>query len=198
MFGFTVQVTDAASATASRQLAISITGGGPSITTASLSDGHVAAAYTQTLSATGGVPPYAWSISGGALPSGLSLSGAGVISGTPANGGTSTFTVQVTDSASASATMQLSITITGISITTSSMSTGKVGVMYTQTLSASGGTPPYSWGLASGSLPGGLTLGAGGTVSGTPGSSGTFGFTAQVTDAASATATSGLSITVVP
>src|SRR5208283_5146493 len=54
------------------------------ITTASLPGGQLNLAYSQTLAATGGLAPYAWSISTGALPAGLTLNAAtGAISGTP-------------------------------------------------------------------------------------------------------------------
>ena len=64
-----------------------------------------------TLAATGGVPPYAWTVTSGSLPSGLTLSAAGLISGTPASAGTASFTVQVADAASSTAAQDLSITI---------------------------------------------------------------------------------------
>jgi len=83
------------------------------ITTTSLDDGTVGVLYEQTLVATGGTTPYAWSIIGGlsAGLSWLSLSDSGVMSGTPTASGTFSFTVQVTDSASATATKAFSITI---------------------------------------------------------------------------------------
>jgi len=85
------------------------------VTTQSLPSGTLGSAYSQTLSASGGVTPYTWSITAGALPAGLSLApSTGVISGTPTGtAGTSTFTVKVTDSESPAqtATAQLSITI---------------------------------------------------------------------------------------
>ena len=45
-----------------------------------------------------------------------------------------------------------------LSITTASLAGGTVGVAYSATLTASGGTAPYTWSIASGSLPDGLTL----------------------------------------
>ncbi|MHC4714188.1 MAG: putative Ig domain-containing protein [Planctomycetota bacterium] len=58
------------------------------MTTASLADGQIGVAYSQTLGATGGVTPYSWSIVSGSLPAGLSLnSSTGEISGTPTTGG---------------------------------------------------------------------------------------------------------------
>ena len=83
----------------------------PSITTSSLSDGKMGAAYSQTLTATG-TTPIKWSISGGALPDGLTLDETtGKISGTPTAAGTASFTVKVANSAG-SGTKELSITIT--------------------------------------------------------------------------------------
>ena len=67
--------------------------------------------YSQTLAASGGTPPYTWSLVSGALPAGLSLSSSGVITGTPTGAGTSNFTVKVTDSTSASATQAFTLTV---------------------------------------------------------------------------------------
>ena len=79
---FTVAVTDTASVTVTAPLSLTIAV--PlTITTSSLPNGTQLAAYSATLAATGGTPPYTWSISSGTLPSGLSLaSSIGAISGT--------------------------------------------------------------------------------------------------------------------
>lgn len=82
------------------------------VATTSLSGGVTTVAYSQSLAAAGGVPPYTWALNSGVLPAGLSLSSAGVISGTPTATGTSSFTVKVTDSASHTATATLSIAVT--------------------------------------------------------------------------------------
>lgn len=68
------------------------------MTTTSLSPGAVKTAYSETLAATGGDPPYKWSIASGALPKGLRLNrSTGVIAGTPKTSGTFIFTVKVVD-----------------------------------------------------------------------------------------------------
>jgi hypothetical protein len=171
----------------------------PSVTTSSLPSGSQNAAYTATLTATGGTTPYTWSIISGTLPAGLSLTAnSGVISGTPTGAGTSSFTVQVTDANSLTGTQALTITVNAApTITTSSLPAGTQNAAYSATLTASGGTAPYTWSLTSGSLPAGLTLASStGVISGTPTSAGTSSFTVQVADANSLTATRALTITV--
>jgi hypothetical protein len=82
------------------------------VSTTSLADGVVGAAYSQTLKAVNGIAPYSWSIASGTLPAGLTLSSAGVISGTPtAAGNPVSVTFKVTDSVGATATKVLSITV---------------------------------------------------------------------------------------
>jgi hypothetical protein len=73
------------------------------ITTFSLAPLTKNVPYSQQLSATGGAPPYTWSITGGALPPGLNLSSTGLISGTPTTSGSFSFTVTVRDRNNATA-----------------------------------------------------------------------------------------------
>ncbi len=94
---FTVQVTDDLSATAQKELSITVASF--RITTESLPTGYKDTAYSVVLAADGGVEPYSWSLSAGSLPAGLSLNGAtGEISGTPTAIESQTFTVRVDDS----------------------------------------------------------------------------------------------------
>ena len=65
--------------------------------------------------------------------------------------------------------------------TTSPLPTGTVGVAYSQTLAAGGGTEPYTWAISAGSLPAGLSLSSGGVLSGTPTAATTASFTVQAT-----------------
>ena len=72
---------------------------GMTLATTALPAGTADTAYTATLSATGGTPPYTWSVTAGSLPRGLRLNKAtGVISGKPVRAGTATFSITVTDS----------------------------------------------------------------------------------------------------
>lgn len=85
---------------------------GPAISTSpQLPAGTLGIAYSQMLAATGGAPPYTWSLAAGTLPAGLALTPDGTISGTPSTAGTYQFTVQVTDSTSASATLAVTLLI---------------------------------------------------------------------------------------
>ncbi len=89
------------------------------------------------------------------MPAGLTLSSGGQISGTPTAAGTSNFRVRVQNlvlSGEKNFTIQIS---PPVAINTASpMLSGMVGTAYSQSFSGSGGDPPYSWSLASGSLPG--------------------------------------------
>ena len=81
-------------------------------------------------------------------------------------------------------------------ITTTSMPSGTVGRSYSFALNAQGGVSPYSWSIASGSLPAGLQLNVTGLVAGSPGvaSSQTIGFSVQDSAQHSASAKLTLSI----
>jgi len=85
---------------------------------------------------------------------------------------------------------------TPLSISTTTLPDGVVDEAYNASLTAAGGTPPYSWSVSDGTLPPGLTLNPDGTVTGTPTTSGTYTFTAKVTDAASRTAEESFSIAI--
>jgi PKD repeat protein len=177
-----------------------------SITTASLPTGTVGAAYAATLAASGGTGAYSWSVTSGSLPSGLTLNSAtGAITGTPTAATTSSFTARVTDSASPAATSSKAVSITvaapttppPLALTTGSLPNGTAGAAYSATLAATGGTGAYSWSVASGSLPSGLTLNpTTGTISGAPTAVATSNFTARVTDSASPTATSSKALSI--
>jgi len=189
IFNFSVQVTDANYSTATKDLSISIIVYEPlAIATSSLPDGRVEVYYRQMLSAMGGLEPYTWSIISGSLPDGLSFySPVGEIYGTPTAAGTFNFTVQVTDAASGTSSKELSITIYDpLRITTPSLSDGVIGNAYSQTLTATGGSPPYTWSWSAwfSSLPPGLALNSStGEIYGTPTEVGYYGIAVQVTDA---------------
>ncbi len=196
-YTITVTVTDSEKNTASRQLTLVVDPPRLVFTTTSpLPAGRVGDAYSTQLTAAGGVPPYRWTATG--VPAGLSLSAAGVLSGTPTVAGSFTLNVTVTDSAQGSVSQNFALTIATppVAITTASLASGTVGAAYAATLAATGGQAPYSWSLAAGALPAGVTLSAGGELRGTPTAPGTFNFTARVTDSRGEQATRALSVTI--
>jgi len=177
-------------------------------TTTSLTSGTMGKAYSAALTATGGTSPYKWSVASGTLPAGLTLSTTGTISGTPKASGTSSFSVAVKDSETtpqnATATLKLTISATApvpaaLKLTTATLANGTVGSSYSATLQASGGTSPYKWSVASGSLPAGLTLSTTGTISGTPtiAEASSFSVTAKDSESSPQAATSTLALTVI-
>ncbi len=154
----------------------------------SLSNGTVASAYSQTLTATGGTAPYSFTRDSGTLPAGLTLNTNGTLSGTPTAGGTFNFTVRATDAASQSATQAYTLTIAAPTVTaTNTVPAGRRGFAYSQTLAGSGGTGPYSFALDSGALPAGITLSSTGVLSGTPTVVGSFPIGVRVTDSSTGT-----------
>src|SRR5215469_8088982 len=198
-FTFGVTVTDAASKSQTKSVMYSIVVAPVQSAPATLKiiagpmpSGQVGSTYAVSMSANGGTPGYTWSIASGSLPAGLSLSSAGVISGSPTASGTSTFTIAVTDSGSPVQTQSASMTITvngaspsKLTVTSTNLGSAQTGNSYSASLNASGGTPGYTWSIASGSLPAGLSLSSGGVISGTPTANGTATFTVSVKDSAS-------------
>lgn len=197
-FNFTVTATDANGATGERQFTIAIASPGINITPDALPDGKIPNDYSPvTLAANGGAAPYTFQISAGALPAGLSLSNA-EISGKPTAAGSFTFTVRATDANGFSGDRQYTIAVAapGITIGPDAIPGALASNPYASvTLSADGGTAPYTYQLTAGALPAGLTL-AGAEISGTPKVAGTFNFTITATDAGSFTGQHQYSLTV--
>jgi hypothetical protein len=176
-------------------LALSISISKPlTISTSVLPKGIIGTAYSAKLDTDGGTAPFTWFITEGfPLPTGLSLdSTTGIISGTPIIASTFSFDVQVNDSSNPPRLSHRPLAITvdsplvspNLTITTSSLPGVDVGAPYSATLAASGGTLPYTWTVAGGLLPAGLTLkDTTGIISGTPTTPGTADILIHLVDA---------------
>jgi len=159
--------------------------------------GEVGVAYAAVaLSATGGVAPYAWTVSSGALPPGLTLGPSGSVSGGPTGAGSFSFTIQVADAGTSAASLP---GVIGIAAPLSASPIPgcaqycrvELGCMTVcggfGTLS--GGVGPYSYTVTQGPLPAGTSL-SGLSLTGTFGGlSGYLKFTVQVADAMGGSAT---------
>lgn len=156
---------------------------------ATLPNGSVGTPYNQTVSASGGTAPYAFSLSSGSLPPPLILNGAtGAITGTPTTAGTFTFSITATDANGCLGSREYTITIASagcpaIILNPATLPPATVQSPYSQSVTASGGTAPYVYALASGTLPPGLSLNpASGLISGSPLGPGFSNFTVRATD----------------
>jgi hypothetical protein len=105
--------------------------------------------YSAFLVATGGKPPYTWTLkAGSSLPAGLALATDGQIEGRPAAAGETPFTVELVDTAGGKASKDLRlrvVTPSSMHIANTSLETGYLNKDYLQPLLAVGGKPPYTW-----------------------------------------------------
>ncbi|MFZ4857456.1 MAG: putative Ig domain-containing protein [Desulfuromonadaceae bacterium] len=182
---FVITATDAVARTNSKSFTVTIYAV-LNITTASAAHGVVGYAYNQSLAAAGGLTPFTWSVSVGSLPAGLALNASsGLISGTPTTVSRPQFTIRVQDAFGQVATKQFTVDIaaTPLVLSPTVMPRGMLGVAYSIMLNASGGSASYTFSKPAGTLPTGLSLNATtGIISGTPTATGTFTFTAMVSD----------------
>ena len=168
---FTVTATDSTGgspATVSSNYSLTTTAPTISVNPLSLPNATAGAAYSQTFAASGGNGTYTYAVTAGSLPTGLTLAG-GAVSGTPTAAGTFNFTVTATDGNTFTGSRAYTLTVSGpgIALTPATLPGPAVGIAYSQTITASGGNGPYTF-SATGILPTGLTLSAGGVLSGTP------------------------------
>lgn len=161
--------------------------------------------YSSALVPSAGTPPYGpFAITAGFLPPGLSLNtSTGFISGTPTTAGTWSYTAQVTDSIGGTATANCSIRVVSTPppppplLLSCAASSATNSLAYSGSLIASGGTPGYTFSIAVGPLPTGLSLNsATGVISGTPTVNGVYPYTAKVVDSLGVTTLTSCSITV--
>jgi hypothetical protein len=189
----TLQVTDAQNRTAQKAITVNVTPPPLTVATVSIPQAQKGSPFTSQLAAIGGKSPYTWAVTGSALPAGLSLASAtGIISGTPTATGSFSFTVTATDGESKTASRPLSITVVPPPLTMALVPALEAvkGTSFSYQLSASGGTPPYTWSATPGAFPTGLSLSSSvGSISGIPTVVGQFTLAVTVRDQASLVAT---------
>jgi len=178
-----------------------------SLAPTTLPGGTAGVAYSQPISASGGLGPYTFSVTSGSLPAGVTLTPAGLLAGTPATAGQSAVTIRAADANGCSGSFSSTIVVAAappvppgcpaITLAPSTLPAGTVGVAYSQTIVATGGTGPYSFGLAAGSLPAGVTLTAAGVVAGTPTTAAQSQVTIRGTDTAGCPGTVSYTMSIV-
>ena len=181
----------------------------------------VGAGYSFGLTASGGFPPYTFTLTG-SLPPGLTMTPDGSISGFPTAAGSYSFSVSVEDAPPSDTsrggkarvlqarshkpresapnnqgfkTLTINVAPALVITTSSPLPDGNLGKAYSQTITATGGTPPYDF-FTSNALPPGLTLDTNGTLSGTPTAKGTSNFLVYVSDSNNATTSRGYQLTI--
>ncbi|PYR19514.1 MAG: hypothetical protein DMF98_24625, partial [Acidobacteria bacterium] len=166
-FTFTVRADDASGSFGVKTLTLNVA---PFtlFSSTSLPDASVGVAYSQIIRTWDNSGAVDWSIaSSSTLPAGLTLSTAGVISGTPTQAGVYSFGLSAVDGSGLGIRFTFSLRVSGIAISDPALltSAATVGVPFTYTFTATGGTPPLTWSATQ--LPAGLTMSAAGVLSGT-------------------------------
>src|ERR1022692_3799096 len=190
---------DSASAT----VTVTPAGASLAITSSVLPTADVKIRYSTSLSASGGVAPYQWSLVTGGLPTGIQLQrSSGVIAGMTTTPGSYPLSIQVTDASGHIATGAFSLTVTAptsasLAIASSGLPSADASVPYTASLSASGGVTPYRWSLVTGALPSGIQMQtSSGFITGMTTQTGSYPISIKVTDASGHNATAAFSLTV--
>lgn len=166
---------------------------------ATLPNPVVGTPYSQPITASGSTPDtYVYTVTAGALPPGLLLDSATPVktvnlAGTPITAGAYSFTITATDENGCQVSQAYSVVVAPagcptVTVLPATLPVPVVGVLYAETISATGGVSPYVYSVSAGALPPGLLLSPltatpTASLSGTPTASGSFSFTITAIDA---------------
>ncbi|BFU45883.1 beta strand repeat-containing protein [Krasilnikovia sp. MM14-A1004] len=190
-----VTATDAAKIPGSTSFTWDVAAAALAVTNPGTQQSTVGQATSLTLAAKGGTTPYTWTAAG--LPAGLTVNAAtGVVSGTPGAVAAATVTVTATDSVQRAHAVTFTwITATVPAVTNPGAQTGTIGVAVSRTVSATGGTAPYTWSATG--LPAGLAIDTEtGAITGTPTNAADATVTVIATDVAARAGTATFTWTV--
>jgi hypothetical protein len=167
----------------------------------STSPASVGSAASYTFIARGGLSPYRLSVVSEDLPAEWTYADNGdgtltVQSADPQTAGAYSFTIRVVDANRMAVDTPFSLTVAPAALTLSgTLDAGEIGLAYSDSLTRTGGIAPYTYSVASGTLPDGLSLNTStGIISGTPTVEATFAFVIRVTDGDGSTADSSQSV----
>ncbi|MFO1493715.1 MAG: putative Ig domain-containing protein [Lysobacterales bacterium] len=153
-----------------------------SVSPTALPSASAGQAYSQTLSASGGVAPYGFALTAGTLPTGLTLTG-DVLAGTPTQAGSFHLTITATDANGERGEQAYTLVVAAPTLALAPAAgtlTAPYASAYTQSFAASGSPGPFAYTL-SGALPTGLSF-SGNTLTGTPITPGDYPITLTATD----------------
>jgi large repetitive protein len=152
------------------------------------------------LTAAGGAAPYTFKFIDGSLPPGLTLAATAIFTGTPTTPDSFRFVVQATDANQVTQLTAITVTVAPASgggstiVINPTLLNATVGQSFSATLTASGGTAPYTFSLVAGqTITPGLNISTTGVLSGTPTTAGNSAFMLQAADSSTVPAT-GLSL----
>lgn len=166
-FNMVLRVTDAVAATATRSITFVMTTLTPFISNTDLADAEVGVPYHDTLHATGGTPPYTYSVIGGVLPAGIFLAPTGELTGTPTMVDQELVTFRVTESNATTGSADLTFIIfPAVAEDPTPLPSGRVGEFYSAQCGVVGGQGPYLFEAPG--LPTGLQISTTGLIFGTP------------------------------
>ena len=180
-YGFTATVVDDPRA-AEKRLALEVVAA-PVITVPSLPPAAVGSPFEVSARIAGGLGPYAWAFRSGTRPPGVTIS-AGTLRGTPTVAGTYAIDVVARDSAGNTATTRLKLVVnTRLKLPLQGLAPAEVGSAYSARIETTGGAAPFTYTLAAGALPAGMTLNAKtGVLAGKPRVRGRYTFAVAVVD----------------